>query len=129
MKKIDTAKLERYLAITESYLNFVSRNPVGERKDASLATWILQSRINRDLLVLLLQAKLKGQSFSYSELQEAANISRNTVKSAIRQASDWGLVDIAYTASKAEIQATDKTLEDCIQWLDQNFERLSSPKS
>ncbi len=129
MKKIDTAKLERYLAITESYLNFVSRNPVGERKDAWLATWILQSRINRDLLVLLLQAKLKGQSFSYSELQEAANISRNTVKSAIRQASDLGLVDIAYTASKAEIRATDQTLEDCIQWLDQNFESLSSLKS
>ena len=67
---------------TEIFLN--NSNRVSPQND--LLNWLNLSRINRDLLALMIQARVEDKPHSYSELQELAHISRNTVKNAVRLA-------------------------------------------
>lgn len=82
-----------------------------------LSNWIQLSRINRDLLALLIQARADDQPYSYSELQELANISRNTVKNSVRIAAEWDIAEVSYDSSKAQIMATGSVMTQYFDWV------------
>jgi hypothetical protein len=106
---------------TEIFLN--NSNRVSPQND--LLNWLNLSRINRDLLALMIQARVEDKPHSYSELQELAHISRNTVKNAVRLAVEWGIADVTYDNTKAQIMATESVMSQYFDLIEAVIEEMS----
>ena len=106
---------------TEIFLN--NSNRVSPQND--LINWLNLSRINRDLLALMIQARVEDKPHSYSELQELAHISRNTVKNAVRLAVEWGIADVTYDNTKAQIMATESVMSQYFDLIEAVIEEMS----
>lgn len=106
---------------TEIFLN--NSNRVSPQND--LLNWLNLSRINRDFLALMIQARVEDKPHSYSELQELAHISRNTVKNAVRLAVEWGIADVTYDNTKAQIMATESVMSQYFDLIEAVIEEMS----
>jgi hypothetical protein len=128
-KVLMTCKNNEYRALsslllrqyTEIFLN--NSNRVSPQND--LLNWLNLSRINRDLLALMIQARVEDKPHSYSELQELAHISRNTVKNAVRLAVEWGIADVTYDNTKAQIMATESVMSQYFDLIEAVIEEMS----
>jgi hypothetical protein len=128
-KVLMTCKNNEYRALsslllrqyTEIFLN--NSNRVSPQND--LLNWLNLSRINRDLLALMIQACVEDKPHSYSELQELAHISRNTVKNAVRLAVEWGIADVTYDNTKAQIMTTESVMSQYFDLIEAVIEEMS----
>ena len=104
--------------LLRQYSHAFLRSGIRDSAPDNLLNWIQLSRINRDLLALMIQARADQKPHSYSDLQELANISRNTVKNAVRLAVEWGIAEVTYNNTKAQIMVTESAMTQYFEWLE-----------
>jgi hypothetical protein len=102
----------------------VKTNRSGGRKkganktDSLLGQWVSMNSFNRELLFLIMHARITSQPLRYLPTMKTLAVSRNSLKQSIFAAQDIGVIDADV------LMATEQALDDYLQWHLTTFARI-----